>query len=349
MQWELFCRVIDNHGDLGVCWRLAVTLAERGQRVRLWVDDASALTWMAPQGCAGVQVLAWPQRPHDVGAADVVIEAFGCELPDWVAPQLARQARPAVWINLEYLSAESYVERAHRLPSPLPGLPGLRKWFFYPGYTPRTGGLIREPGLGARQRAFDPLAWLASVGVQRAQAERVVSLFCYEQPALDGLLDVLSEQPTVLLGCIGPAQRQLRALCPSLQRGALRIELLPALTQQDYDHLLWASELNFVRGEDSLVRAQWAGRPFVWQAYPQTDAVHRLKVQALADRYLASAVPALAVPIARLWQAWNTPGAAVDRLAPLAAWRVLATAWRDALWSQPDLTTQLLRFVAETR
>ncbi len=59
MHWDLFCRVIDNFGDIGVCWRLAADLGARGESVRLWVDDASALAWMAPQGSAGVEVLRW--------------------------------------------------------------------------------------------------------------------------------------------------------------------------------------------------------------------------------------------------------------------------------------------------
>ena len=56
---------------------------------------------------------------------------------------------------------------------------------------------------------------------------------------------------------------------------------LPWLTQADFDHLLWACDLNFVRGEDSLVRAAWAGAPFVWQVYPQHDGAHAAKVEAL--------------------------------------------------------------------
>ncbi|MEO7887531.1 MAG: elongation factor P maturation arginine rhamnosyltransferase EarP, partial [Polaromonas sp.] len=43
LQWDIFCKVIDNFGDIGVCWRLAADLASRGHKVRLWVDDASAL------------------------------------------------------------------------------------------------------------------------------------------------------------------------------------------------------------------------------------------------------------------------------------------------------------------
>ena len=90
LRWDIFCRVIDNHGDLGVCWRLCADLAQRGHTVRLWVDDASALAWMAPQGCTGVAVHAWPETAALQALAqdatfqigDVAIEAFGCELPE---------------------------------------------------------------------------------------------------------------------------------------------------------------------------------------------------------------------------------------------------------------------------
>ena len=59
--WDIFCTVIDNHGDLGVCWRLTRQLRDAGQRVRLWVDDASALAWMAPTAHQepGIEVRPW--------------------------------------------------------------------------------------------------------------------------------------------------------------------------------------------------------------------------------------------------------------------------------------------------
>jgi uncharacterized repeat protein (TIGR03837 family) len=150
LQWDIFCRVIDNFGDIGVCWRLSAALAARGQLVRLWVDDASALAWMAPGGCAGVQVMHWqPDRPmpQEAQPGDVVIEAFGCEIDHaWIAMNsiascahsirargLNRLKNP-VWINLEYLSAEPYVERSHGLSSPVlsGAAKGMQKWFFYP-------------------------------------------------------------------------------------------------------------------------------------------------------------------------------------------------------------------------
>ena len=42
--------------------------------MRLWVDDASALAWMAPQGCPGVQVQPWPLEAHDRGASQGVVD-----------------------------------------------------------------------------------------------------------------------------------------------------------------------------------------------------------------------------------------------------------------------------------
>ena len=125
MRWDLFCRVVDNFGDIGVCWRLAADLGARGERVRLWVDDASALRWMAPSGARNVQLGAWDSAA-DSGTepAAVVVEAFGCDPPPQFVARMAQRATPPLWINLEYLSAEAYVQRCHALPSPQLAGPG---------------------------------------------------------------------------------------------------------------------------------------------------------------------------------------------------------------------------------
>ncbi len=338
MKWELFCRVIDNHGDLGVCWRLAADLARRGERVRLWCDDASALAWMAPSGQAGVQVLPWPDRAPADGAGDVVVEAFGCEPP---APLLAAIAvRRPVWINLEYLSAERYVERSHALPSPLMAGPaaGCTRWFFYPGFTPATGGLLREPDLAERQAAFDAAAWRAHHGVGDAPA---VSLFCYEPPALASLQARVAVAGALLLVTPGRATAAVRALQP-----AARTVWLAPRPQPAFDELLWASDLNCVRGEDSLVRALWAGLPLLWQIYPQDDGAHADKLLAFLD--WLQAPPSLR----QAHLAWN--GLSAPQLPPLTPallreWGDCVQSARRTLLAQPDLTTQLQRFVQEKR
>lgn len=343
--WDLWCRVIDNHGDIGVCWRLARTLAtQHGLQVRLFTDDASALVWMAPQGTAGVAVLPWPaEGAPSPPAGDVVIEAFGCDPPvDYIAAMSARP-KPPVWLNLEYLSAEPYVERSHGLPSPQRG--GLTKWFFYPGFTQRTGGLLREAGLMAERERFDAAAWLAAQHIEARPDERLVSLFCYPHAPLGALLRQLAAAPTLLLATPGPAQQGLAAW--QARHGAwpagLRVHTLPWLAQADYDRLLWACDLNIVRGEDSLVRALWAGAPFAWHIYAQHDGAHLGKLQAFVQQWQPP--QAVAAWVMGFNGAADEDAFARLPLPALSPWATATRAWRSRLRQQPPLDEQLLAFV----
>ncbi len=394
LRWDIFCRVIDNFGDIGVCWRLASALASRGQAVRLWVDDASALSWMAPVATrpSGVELRTWtadspaPWRDglRDVlrdqaadAVGDVVIEAFGCDAPQaWIAQAWIAQAKPQtsntinsianysintgassqkrhpnpIWINLEYLSAEPYVQRSHGLPSPLMNGPaqGMTKWFFYPGFTAGTGGLISA----VAQRVDSA----NKVPAQPHSIGQRISLFCYEPAALGDLLSQLSnaQHATQLLVTAGRAQAAVQSVISEknslfgfspryLLNSLLSIKEQPYLSQAAYDALLHSCDFNLVRGEDSLVRALWAGRAFVWQIYPQADLAHAAKLEAFLDWLQA---PPDLRQFHRIWNGLQT--GALPAL-NLPSWRACAQAARTRLLLQTDLITQLLDFVEEKR
>ena len=344
MLWDLFCRVIDNFGDIGVSWRLAAELGRRGHQVRLWTDDASALAWMAPRGAEHVEVVEWRDPAPDRTPGDVVVETFGCSLPDNFLTRMAQAANPPVWINLEYLSAESYVERSHGLLSPQFSGPatGLKKWFFYPGFTTATGGLMPASAPIAVDQAR---AWAHEMGWQRDAQEQLVTVFCYRNPALPALLQALSPQRCALLLTPGPAREQLQML--DLPPGLRRVEL-PYMSQQDFDRLLACADLNLVRGEDSFVRAQrCATAPFLWQAYPQQDGAQGPKLEAFLDLYLADQTPALATSIRALFRAFNGQGPVPTSLPDRAAWRAVQAAWGRKLQAQTDLCSQLIGFVRQ--
>ena len=175
----------------------------------------------------------------------------------------------------------------------------------------------------------------------------MVSLFCYENRALPALLQSLADQPTLLLLTPGPAQQQVQAAPPGV-----RLASLPWLSQDDYDRLLWACDLNFVRGEDSLVRAIWAGRPFLWQIYPQHDGAQAAKLAAFLTQASQTADPPLAEAIRRAAWRWNglptaEDGDAWDLLnspSSMFAWGELCAAWGTELRALPDLATQLMAF-----
>lgn len=331
---DIFCNVIDNYGDIGVSWRLARQLAnEHGLSVRLWVDDLASFARLCPEADAaqetqrrrGVEVRHWGASFPEVQPAGLVIEAFGCKLPQNYVEAMAELADQPVWINLEYLTAEDWAEGCHALPSPHSSLP-LTKYFFFPGFTDKTGGLLLENDLLAQRDAFlaspeRQQAYWRSLGLDMPDAGTLkVSLFGYENAALAGLLDAWVASPRPVL-CLVPEGRILPQLGgyfgdpvplagSTYEKGNLRVRVLPFVEQERYDELLWACDVNCVRGEDSCVRAQWAAHPFVWQIYPQHDAVHWDKLQAFLKLYLAPLSPAASQAVHDFWREWNDEGKA---------------------------------------
>ena len=358
MRWDIFCKVIDNHGDLGVCWRLSRQLLSQGHAVRLWVDNASALIWMAPDAFTGqiqgLEVRSWkeatdPAELTKLAPADVWIEAFGCRMPKayvahFVEHAVATRSQQPAWVNLEYLSAEDWVPRMHRRPSPVMSGPakGWTQYFFYPGFTQGTGGLLREADLEERQQAFDHKAWRQIYAPDLAPDGLLISLFCYEPAALPQLLTQLAGTQHHLLVTPG---RPLAGVQQSLKGMALhpRWSALPYTDQNGFDEMLWACDLNFVRGEDSLVRALWAGRPFIWHIYPQEDNAHHAKLQAFLDWLEAPE------SLRRAHRVWN--GLTTEALPDLGAdtlrvWANCFLAARRLVLTQDGLLTQLLAFLS---
>lgn len=369
--WDLFCHVVDNYGDAAVSWRLARQLVfDHAQRVRLWIDSPATLARLVPgidplrerQTVAGVDVLHWRALALGFVPCDAVVEAFGAPLPDEVLAAMAARPRPPCWIDLEYLSAEPWVESHHGLPSPHPHLPLVRH-FFFPGFRPATGGLLRERDVCARRAAFQSderarQAFLASLGLPPLlPGEDVVSLFAYEHAAVAELLATFAKGPTPVTAIV-PEGRLLpaieacfgRKLAPGslVRRGALRLAVVPFLPQDEYDRLLWACDFNFVRGEDSFVRAQWAARPFAWHIYPQSDGAHWTKLEAFFAIYAADLGGEARTALAALWQSWNRPqgvGPAWAALQPhREALRQHAVRWAKHLEGLPDLASRLLEF-----
>ena len=373
-RWDLFCRVVDNYGDVAVAWRLARCLVrEHGKRVRLLLDDLTILARLRPDARAaadrqvldGVEIVRW-DASHAAsglvqgdGVADVVVETFGCDTPEpYVAAMAARSPHPR-WINLEYLSAEDWVEGSHGLPSPHPRLAPLTRHFFFPGFTARTGGLVRERDLLARRDAFQAdrgaqdAFWRTLTGSLPPDGALKVSLFGYAGAPFEALLEAMVRRagPVWVVapdGAAGAASTAWLRGQPRGRRGAVEVLAVDFLDQDRYDELLWACDLNFVRGEDSFVRAQWAARPFAWHIYPTEDGAHWVKLAAFLARYTAGMDRDQAASRTTLWECWSR-GESVARAWPafaagLAAVTAHAEDWAARLATQPDLATQLADF-----
>jgi len=349
---DIFCRVVDNYGDIGVCWRLARRLAhDKGWAVRMWVDDLHSFRTLEPaidptharQALLGITVEKWRDQ-HDACDADIVIEAFACDPPPSYIAAMRRKPIAPVWINLEYLSAERWVQDCHGLSSLRAD--GLKKTFFFPGFTPGTGGLTREPGLLAERDAIQAsrqtrIRALAALGLAPLAERmthpdhRLVTLFCYPHAPLADLVHALADRYGSQL-TLAAAE----SVAPTLETVAsghdITIMRMPFLRQPEFDRLLWCADLNIVRGEDSFLRAIWAARPMIWHIYPQPDQAHLAKLDAWLQ---TTGLPEPVVQAHRLFNAADvpvkgeaTPVARVPGLSMALAQCLSPTGWPD--WEQ---------------
>jgi len=375
----IFCSVVDNFGDIGICWRLARQLvAEHQSRVKLFVDDLQSFAKICPelrplcaeQQVAGVDVLHWradlaPQQQlsyAELSQTALCIEALACNIPPEFVNALAGANPRAIWLNLEYLTAEAWAAGCHGLPSPQQGVK-LKKYFFFPGFTADVGGLLREQLVLEQAQALQicpqrrHAAWHQLGLAAPATGTRVMSLFAYSQSGISNWLDVLANdfRPNWLLVAEGALAQSLRCQFPALaadgkvQLGNLLLQILPFVPQPDYDLLLALCDVNFVRGEDSVVRAHWAGKPFVWQIYRQAEQAHLEKLQAFLRLMLADAPPKLAALITALHLAWEQEQDFTlwwpDFVQNYDEIQNLTLLWQRKLLAQQDLASNLVRFV----
>jgi len=380
--WDIFCTVVDNYGDIGVTWRLAKQIANEYQiPINLWVDDLMSFSHILPtldplkaaQTFNGVNIIHWT-KPSPIAfiAGSVLIEAFACELPEQVKSQLVylHQVDPKsvpIWLNLEYLSAEDWVEGCHGLPSLQTS--GLKKYFYFPGFSAKTGGLICEQELFAERDAWqadsaNKLQLFNQLGLKGIKAEdTVISIFSYETEALAALCE-LWQQSAEKIHALIPKGRSLNslthllpceitALVPGQQinHGNLTLHMLPMTDQQGFDRLLWSCDFNIVRGEDSFLRAQWAAKPFIWHIYPQEDDYHLVKLEAFLKLYCDNLPP----KIASYWSELNLAFNQAQQSAVSLHWQNLnpvnlpllhhAKQWPINALNAADLATRLVQFV----
>ena len=371
MRWDIFCQIVDNYGDAGVCWRLARALSRLSSssvnnvecddsRIRLFCDDLNVLNVIthgdavAHGASLGVEVLPWSAAESPAilaSVGDVVIEAFACHLPKPYVEAMVQKtfqkisAKQPIWINLEYLTAEAWADDMHLMPSPQNN--GLNKYFYFPGFTPKAGGVLLGDWDEVTSNSLNIPTSLSSAFESCRPKSKKVSIFNYKQAPLDAWLDSVNqvalehgEMVDVFLCADQNVSTTTQAALSSVD-SAVKLIQLPFIPQEDYDYLLSVCDINLVRGEDSFVRAQWAGKPFIWDIYPQSDLAHEVKLDAFLERYFEGGSAKLRA-IGMSAMKW---GSASDWWPHLNAWTSHSEVWRQKLMSLGHLEGKILDFV----
>lgn len=337
MQIGIVCKVIDNFGDAGFSLRLAKALAARSHRVILFHDDPVTFRALYPADeNAGLSLLDARDAFHTLkkfGNLDLIVEPFGTSSEQTMHRfdlELKRVCPRTPWVLIDYLSSEDWVEDFHLSQSIDPSS-GHVTTFFYPGFTEKTGGLIH----------CDYPAHLRNTAMQGGKHDLKVFVFSYPNAPVVELIDCCNSTDTSThIYIAGPKPEGVEAAC---------VTELAFCPQSDFDELLAKHDVLFVRGEDSFVRAQLAGKPMIWQIYPTDDGAHAEKLSKFFERYSVGLTPACKKAMWDCWTSWNGLN---DTGNFSRSWNGLqvflpelqahAVQWQSRLFSGPELVSQLL-------
>jgi uncharacterized repeat protein (TIGR03837 family) len=312
---DIFCHVIDNFGDAGVVLRLAKEYQYKfpEAEIRIFTDDLSAFQVISPvvqtdelfQAIKNISYIHYSLLSKEyiekLVIPELVIEAFACDIPEIYLQKAANYGR--LLINLDYLMAEDWIEGFHGKESML-GYSRLRKYFFMPGFTINTGGLLPESHLDCirpllkEQREMLLNQFLTKyINSTYTNDSLVGTIFSYEHNYSNLFEALLKLEKTVLLFILGnKSQLSWKYLFDNTkvelsENNVYNIQNLTIifadfLPQNEYDLLLNLTDFNIVRGEDSFARAVLSGKPFLWHCYLQTEKYHLVKVEAFLNKYL---------------------------------------------------------------
>lgn len=363
----LFCTVIDNFGDIGVSWRLAQALTKQlNWKVYLWLDDATALHTIIPDSPQhfpskhqSIALRNWQEGKYadlnNTPMPDIVIETFACTLPNSVH-NIIQTHRP-LWLNWEYLSAETWATRTHTMQSLQSN--GSKKYFWQMGFSENSGGLLREPNYSINQQQFT-----ASKEATLRQNINIlphshnttdIFIFGYISPVWANWIHTLNPFQTKLQFWLAGGQVAQSIAHQGILPDNCRI--IPFVPQNRFDEILWAADILCIRGEDSFVRAQLSGKPMFWHIYPQQESAHLDKLEAFWQIYYSQAAmpPKLQNAHHTLSEEINGARTLTDNerqqawqllLDHLNDWQHAAFRWQQYLMRQSDAVSRLAAWCA---
>ena len=343
---SVFCDVIDNYGDAGFCLRLCRDLCNKKYQVRFFCNNLNTLKQIytkEDQSNPLLEIKTWPSNSEDFTPTKVIIQAFSVRLPSQLNQKI-KEANSLV-INLDYLTAEKFAEDCHKLSS---FADGIQSYFFFPGFTNKTGGLIIENNL------------LRLIKEEKGKETSKISLFSYENerlPKIISLLNKLDKEFDVqifegkTLDNFNKVFKHNLEVNKVLKNNKLTYKAIKMVNQDEYDSILLNSDLNLVRGEDSIVRAMLIGKPFLWNIYPQKDNYHITKIEALFDLMKIYCTNKQAVEKLRsITLFYNGADINIDQFDICyfcKEWKDLSKEWSNHLISLGSLTDNLIAFLKE--
>ncbi len=263
---DIFSRFIDNYGDISIPLRLAHGLyIDYGVTSNVFLTSHELTQKILDKNLFNekINIIDIDNMDKNFLPNTNVVTIFDTQLPISYEAKLTNKN---LLINYEYFSAEQWVDDCHLRESinknykKIFYIPGVRENSGVPIFAKNDKGLYQTEGL---------------------KGTNTINFFCYFNEKIEASIKVLRtnfpQYDSVLHDRFDKAKNRGKNL----------------LSFNDFDKALSNSLINFIRGEDSLIRAILAGSPFIWQPYIQENNLHIAKLNAFIDHYFISLPPQL--------------------------------------------------------
>ncbi len=284
---DIFCQVIDNYGDVGVAYRLAREFKRvyPNKKLRFVINQTEELNLIRKS--EDIEIILYKDISKIENSADLIIESFGCEIPKEYMDKALKNSK--LIINLEYFSAEKWVDDFHLQESFLGG--NLKKYFFIPGLSEKSGGILLDNEFLERKKKVEANKeyYLEKFEIKE-KYDLIGSVFSYEKN-FDSLIEELKKlnKKVILLILSEKTQKNfIKYFDNGNNYDKIKFVKLPFFTYDKYEELLALCDFNLVRGEDSFVRALLLGKPFLWHIYPQDENTHIKKLESFLEKYCSN-------------------------------------------------------------
>lgn len=284
---DIFCEVIDNYGDAGTAYRLYKEIKNnfKDVYVRLFINKFEEINLIKNKD-EEINIFKY-EEANNLETADLIIECFACNILDKYLDRAYDNSK--IWINLEYFSAEDWIEDFH-LQESLLSRGKIKKYFFMPGITKKSGGLIVDKEFLETKLKVqkNKTFYLKKYNIPE-NYDYLISIFSYEKN-FDKFIDFLekSSKKFVILILSEKTQKNFTKYFDKFKK-CDRIEAvnLKFLSLKEYEEILSLCDCNFVRGEESFSRSLILGKPFLWHIYPQENNLHLKKLNDFLKKYYA--------------------------------------------------------------
>lgn len=307
---DIFCEIIDNYGDIGVVYRFAKEMKRVYKDIEVRVilnrvdellkinKKAVDIDFQEIDGITYIKEKELKKGLKKYGVSDIIVEAFGCEIFEEYI-KLAKE-KSKLWINLEYLSGEKWIEDFHLQTSLIDSVT-LKKIFYMPGFSKNSGGIIidedflkrKENGEKNREEILNK--FFKDIDFKN---KKVGSIFSYEKNFENLLEELRGREEEFVLLLMGEKthesfdklleKKHIESFGNLIKYDKITLKKVEFLSQEEYEEVISVCDFNFTRGEDSIVRAILLGKPFLWHIYLQEEKAHMDKLNAFIDRFSES-------------------------------------------------------------